>query len=317
MSFASEMKKELTMIEITPSQEFLSELAAIIKMNGSLTISNGKLSISLQTENAAIARRIFSLIKYFYDINISISVRKKLKLKKNNVYICKLEEKVKEILKELSILNDDYTFKTNIADKLIDNDEKKRAYIRGAFLAGGSINNPRTSSYHLEIFSQYEEQTKAIKELLNAYHLNAKSLERKKGFIVYIKESEKISDFINIVGAHQSLFQFEDERIFRDINNSVNRMQNCDIANITKTVNAATKQVEDINIIEERLGLDNLDDKLKVVAQARLKHPELALKELAEKINDGKLSKSGLNHRFRKISKIANELIEGTYQQKT
>lgn len=316
MSFASEMKKELTMIEITPSQEFLSELAAIIKMNGSLTISNGKLSISLQTENAAIARRIFSLIKYFYDINISISVRKKLKLKKNNVYICKLEEKVKEILKELSILNDDYTFKTNIADKLIDNDEKKRAYIRGAFLAGGSINNPRTSSYHLEIFSQYEEQTKAIKELLNAYHLNAKSLERKKGFIVYIKESEKISDFINIVGAHQSLFQFEDERIFRDINNSVNRMQNCDIANITKTVNAATKQVEDINIIEERLGLDNLDDKLKVVAQARLKHPELALKELAEKINDGKLSKSGLNHRFRKISKIANELIEGTYQQK-
>lgn len=314
MSYASDMKKELTMIEITKSDDFLSELSALIKMNGVLTIANGKLSISIQTENASIARRIFSLIKHFYDVHINISVRKKMKLKKNNVYICRLDERVKEILTDLYILNDNYTLKSEIAEQLIDSDEKKRAYLRGAFLAGGSINNPRTSRYHLEIFSQYEEHNKDLNKLLNSYGLNARSLERKKGFIVYVKESEKISDFISIVGAYQALFQFEDERIVRDINNSVNRMQNCDLANMNKTVNASAKQVEDINIIEERLGLENLDEKLRTVAYARLKYPESALKEIAELIEDGKLSKSGLNHRFRKIAQIAKELREGTYK---
>ena len=297
------MKKELTLIEITQDREFLSELSALIKMNGILTIANGRLSLSFQTENASIARRM-------------ISVRKKLKLKKNNVYICRLDQDVKAILTDLYILNDDYTMRLDIAEELIDTEEKKKAYLRGAFLAGGSINNPRTSSYHMEIFSYYEEHNKELMELLNSFNLNARSLERKKGFIVYIKESEKIAEFINLVGAYQALFQFEDERIVRDINNSVNRMQNCDMANMNKTVNASAKQVEDINIIEERLGLDNLDDKLRVVAEARLKYPEYPLKEIAEMIEDGKLSKSGLNHRFRKIAKIAKELKEGTYQPK-
>lgn len=314
MSYASEMKKELTLIEIDKDDSFLSELSALIKMNGVLTIANGSLSISVQTENPAIARRIFSLIKHFYDVHINISVRKKMKLKKNNVYICRLDSKVKEILTHLYILNNDYTLKNKIAEQLIDSDEKKRAYLRGAFLAGGSVNNPRTSSYHLEIFSQYEEHIEDLKSILNSYDLNARSIERKKGFIVYVKESEKIADFINIVGAYQSLFQFEDERIVRDINNSVNRMQNCDLANMNKTVNASAKQIEDINVIEERLGLENLDEKLRVVAEARLQYPESALKEIAEMIDDGKLSKSGLNHRMRKISKIAQELREGNYE---
>lgn len=315
MSYASDMKKELTLIEINKSEEFLSELSALIKMIGVLTISNGKLSMSLQTENASIARRIFSLIKHFYDVHINISVRKKLKLKKNNVYICRLDDRVKEILTDLYILNDNYTLNANIEEKLIDSEEKKRAYLRGAFLAGGSVNNPRTSRYHLEIFSQYAEHNKALNDLLNSYDLNARSLERKKGFIVYVKESEKIAEFISIVGAYQALFQFEDERIVRDINNSVNRMQNCDLANMNKTVNASAKQLEDINIIQERLGLENLDDKLRVVAEVRLQNPESPLKEIVELIEDGKLSKSGLNHRLRKIAKIAQQLREETYEK--
>lgn len=316
MSYASDMKKELTLIEITKKEEFLSELSALIKMNGVLTIANGRLSLNFQTENASIARRMFSLVKYFYNVDVYISVRKKLKLKKNNVYICRLEQNVKEILTKLYILGDDYTMRADIANELINTDEKKRAYLRGAFLAGGSINNPRTSSYHMEIFSSYLEHIKELNELLNFYKLNSRTLERKKGYIVYIKESEKIAEFINLVGAYQALFQFEDERIVRDINNSVNRMQNCDMANMNKTVNASAKQVEDINVIEERLGLDNLDDKLRVVAEARLKYPEYPLKEIAEMIEDGNLSKSGLNHRFRKISKIAKELRDGTYKIK-
>lgn len=315
MTYASDMKKELTLIELNNSKEFLSELSALIKMNGVLTINNGKLSISVQTENASIARRIFSLIKHFYDVHINISVRKKMKLKKNNVYICRLEDRVKEILTDLYILNNDYTLNTKISNELINTNEKKRAYLRGAFLAGGSINNPKTSRYHLEIFSQYAEHNEGLNNILNSYDLNSRTLERKKGFIVYIKESEKIAEFINIVGAYQSLFQFEDERILRDINNSVNRMQNCDLANLNKTVNASAKQVEDINTIEERLGLDNLDEKLRVVAEARLNNPELPLKEIAEMIEDGKLTKSGLNHRLRKISIIAQQLREDTYEK--
>ena len=316
MSYASDMKKELTMIEITKDREFLSELSALIKMNGMLNIANGRLSLSFQTENASIARRMYSLIEFFYNVHINISVRKKLKLKKNNVYICRLDQNVKEILTELYILDDNYTMRIDIADELINSEEKKRAYLRGAFLAGGSVNNPRTSSYHMEIFSHYKEHNKELNDLLNSFNLNSRTLERKKGFIVYIKESEKIAEFINLVGAYQALFQFEDERIVRDINNSVNRMQNCDMANMNKTVNASAKQVEDINVIEERLGLDNIDDKLRIVAEARLKYPEYPLKEIAEMIEDGKLSKSGLNHRFRKIAKIAKELRDGTYQAK-
>lgn len=314
MSFASDMKKELTLIKITDDIEFLSELSALIKMNGILTINNGRLTLSVQTENASIARRIYSLIKHFYNVHIDISVRKKMKLKKNNVYICKLEQNVKEILTNLHILENNYVMKTDIDYNLIDNDEKKRAYLRGAFLAGGSINNPRTSSYHLEIFSSYKEHNEELNGLLNSYDLNARSLERKKGFIVYIKESERIAEFISIVGAPQALFQFEDERIVRDINNSVNRMQNCDMANMNKTVNASAKQVEDINIIEEKLGIENLDDKLRTAAELRLQNPELALKEIAEMIEGG-ISKSGLNHRFRKIAKIAQALKEGTYER--
>ena len=164
MSYASDMKKELTLIEITQDREFLSELSALIKMNGILTIANGRLSLSFQTENASIARRMYSLIKYFYKVHINISVRKKLKLKKNNVYICRLDQDVKAILTDLYILNDDYTMRLDIAEELIDTEEKKKAYLRGAFLAGGSINNPRTSSYHMEIFSYYEEHNKELME---------------------------------------------------------------------------------------------------------------------------------------------------------
>ena len=314
MTYAADVKKELTMIEID-NKEALSELSALVKMNGALGFNNKNLSLTIQTENASISRRIYSLIKYFFNTDINISVRKKMKLKKNNVYICRLDKNVKEILEKLHILNDDFTTKQYLDESLVDSEEKKRAYLRGAFLAGGSVNNPRTSSYHLEIFSLYNEHILELNKLLNSYDLNSRTLERKKGYIVYIKESEKISDFLGLVGANRALFEFEDERIIRDINNSVNRMQNCDLANLNKTVNASTRQIEEINIIEERLGLENLPEKLRTVAEIRLQNPELALKEIALLIDDGKLSKSGLNHRFRKISEIAKKLSDGTYEE--
>ena len=145
-------------------------------------------------------------------------------------------------------------------------------------------------------------------ELMNEYHLNAKKIERKKGYIIYIKESEKITEFLNVIGAFQALFQFEDARIVRDMRNSVNRLVNCETANLNKTVAASMKQLENIKLIEEKLGLDQLPEKLREIALVRRQHPDVNLKELGELVPSGVVSKSGINHRLRKISEIADKL---------
>ena len=193
MSFASEMKNELTRIEVDDDCA-KAELSALIRMNGNLSISNQQFVINVQTENAAIARRIFSLIKKCFGVEVELLVRKKMKLKKNNIYISRIKVKAKEILDELGILQDGM-FKQEIDKSILKNDICKRSYLRGAFLAGGSVNNPETSSYHLEIFSLYEEHSADLTALMNQYELNSKQLERKKGYISYLKEAEKISDF--------------------------------------------------------------------------------------------------------------------------
>lgn len=186
----------------------------------------------------------------------------------------------------------------------------------GAFLAGGSINHPETSSYHLEIFSLYEEHNQAICELMNGFSLSAKTLERKKGFITYLKESEKITEFLNIIGAHQALLYFEDVRIMKDMRNSVNRLVNCETANLNKTVGAALRQVENIRFIDKTIGLENLPPKLQEVAKLRVKHQDVTLKELGEMMQGGKVSKSGINHRLRKIDEFADKLRNGTFDAK-
>lgn len=183
--------------------------------------------------------------------------------------------------------------------------------MRGAFLAGGSVNNPETSSYHLEIFSLYKEHNDSLCELLNEFHLNSKTLERKKGYITYLKEAEKITEFLNVIGAHNSLLRFEDVRIVRDMRNSVNRLVNCETANLNKTIGASLRQVENIKYIDERIGLEALPDKLREIAQLRIDYQEVTLKELGEMVTSGKISKSGINHRLRKLDEIAEQLRTG------
>lgn len=190
MSFASETKKELTNIEVKGCCS-KSELSALIRMNGSLSFSNRKLIVDIQTENAAIARRIYTLIKKNYQVQVELLVRKKMRLKKNNVYIVRLSDQAKSILEDLKILGEGFTFVRVISSELIKKKCCKRSYLRGAFLAGGSVNNPETSSYHLEIFSLYNEHNDSLCELMNTFSLNSKTLERKKGFINYLKEAEK------------------------------------------------------------------------------------------------------------------------------
>ncbi|WP_148630643.1 DNA-binding protein WhiA [Bacillus sp. E214] len=310
MSFASETKKELTNLEVKECCA-RSELSALIRMNGSLSFSNRHLIVDVQTENAAIARRIYTFLKKLYNLQVDLLVRKKMKLKKNNVYIVRFSEKAKEVLTDLNIIENEFTIIHDISEELIHKKCCKRSYLRGAFLAGGSVNNPETSSYHLEISSLYKEHNDSLCELMNSFGLKSKTLERKKGFITYLKEAEKISEFLNIIGGHNALLKFEDIRIVRDMRNSVNRLVNCETANLNKTISASLRQVENIRYIENTVGLDILPDKLREIARLRVEYQDVTLKELGEMVSSDKISKSGINHRLRKIDEIAEKLRAG------
>lgn len=311
MSFASDMKNELTRIDVD-EKNARAELSALIRMNGALSLSNQQFVINVQTENATTARRIYSLIKKVFNMEVEILVRKKMKLKKNNIYICRTKVKSREILDELGILKDG-VFTHAIDPEMIQDDDMKRSYLRGAFLAGGSVNNPETSSYHLEIFSLYENHSEGLAELMNEYELNAKHLERKKGSIVYLKEAEKISDFLSLIGGYQAMLKFEDVRIVRDMRNSVNRLVNCETANLNKTVSAAMRQVESIQLIDQEIGIENLPDRLKEIAKLRVENQDVSLKELGEMVSTGTISKSGVNHRLRKLNELADKIRSGEH----
>ncbi len=309
MSFASETKKELTQLDPKNCCN-RAELAALIRMNGSLSLSNREFILDVPTENAAIARRIYTLIKSGFGYHTELLVRKKMRLRKNNVYIVRIKQKAIELLEGLDIMAEGFSLTRSVSRSFIEEDCCKRAYLRGAFLAGGSVNHPETS-YHLEIASVYEEHTASLCNMMNDYNLNAKMLERKNGFIVYLKEAEKITDFLNVIGAHSALLFFEDIRIMKDMRNSVNRLVNCDTANLNKTVGAAMRQVENIRFIEKEIGLETLPDKLREVAELRVKHQDMTLKELGEALQGKTISKSGINHRLRKIDEIADKIRNG------
>ncbi|KFN91229.1 putative cytoplasmic protein [Tetragenococcus muriaticus 3MR10-3] len=278
-------------------------------MNGSLSLFNQQFILNIQTENAAIARRIYSLLKDHFHVRSELLVRRKMKLKKNNVYIVRLKQDTKRVLDELNIM-DKTSFNTQVDKEIMGNKQKMRSYLRGAFMATGSINNPETSRYHLEIYSVYESHNQDVCKMLNYYDLNARTLERRNGYISYLKGAEYIANFLTLIGATNSMLKFEDVRIVRDMRNSVNRLVNCETANMNKTIDAATKQVQNIQLIEDRVGLSALPDKLQEIAELRLAHPEISLKELGEMIPTGAISKSGINHRIRKINEFADKLKE-------
>jgi DNA-binding protein WhiA len=284
-----------------------AELSALIRMNGAIQISSGRVILDISTENAAIARRIYTLLKRTFGMHAEVLVRKKMRLKKNNIYMVRVPGRVEELLRELYIIKDGFQFTPGIESAIIKKSCCKRSYLRGAFLAGGSVNNPEGSSYHLEIASIYEEHSMALCDLANKYRLNARCIERKKGYVLYIKEGEKIIEMLSVIGAHQALLKFEDVRIMRDMRNSVNRIVNCETANLNKTIGAAVRQVENIKLLEQEMGLENLPDKLREVAVIRLQYPDLNLTEVGAMLR-GRVSKSGVNHRLRKIDELAEKV---------
>src|SRR5690625_124483 len=269
-SFTSEIKKEIIQTQVDPCCS-RAELIAIIRMNGVISTAQPRMTLDVQTESAAIARKIYTLLREVYQHPIELLVRKKMKLKKNNIYIVRAKYEVDTLLRDLGMEHEQDGF---IQTSLINTFNKKccqRAYLRGAFVARGSVNNPETSSYHLEIFNLDQDHNHVLCELMNEFNLKARELQRRNGYIIYIKEAEKISDFLGIVGANNALFKFEDVRIVRDMRNSVNRIVNCETANLNKTISASVRQMESIKYIDETEGLDSLPDKLREIAIIRLK----------------------------------------------
>lgn len=306
MSFSMDIKQEVTKLDSTKT-EYISELSAIVRNTSIITSS--RLVINL--ENNSVARRIYKLFKNVYGVTPIITVRKRYNFNKNLNYILEIKHKVDKILKDLSILDDNSKYMNIPKNYIISDEEEIRAYLRGVFISVGSVNDPKTSRYHLELSLDNLEYAKFINNLLNKHYLNSKILKREKCYMVYIKEAEKISDFLRIIKAYNAVMYYEDIRIYRDHKNMTNRLNNCEQANIDKIFITSNKQIKDINIIKENDMLDLLDDKLLEAINYRLKYPETSLQELSEIITietGNKITKSGLNHRFRKIKDIATNI---------
>lgn len=306
MSFTTTIKEEISRIENSKSEN-IAELSGFLRNSGSY--EDGV--IDLITENATVVKRIYKLFKDLYDVSCEFETRKGNNFSKNNLYLVMVNEKVDFILKDLSIVSEDGEYLERPKPYLVDSEEEKRAYLRGVFLAKGSTNDPKTSRYHLEFIIDESEEANFVQELLNEFYLNSKVLTRDKGYMVYIKEAEKIGDFLRLIQASSAVLYYEDIRIYRDHKNMTNRLNNCEQANIDKIVETATRQIEDIEYLKENLGIELLDDKTKEVILYREKYPEASLLELSEIITyeTGKsITKSGLNHRFRKIKELVSRM---------
>ena len=303
MSFSMEIKNEVTRLDST-REELISELSAIVR--NSAMIDN---SIVITIENNSVARRIFKLFKNVYDITPIITVRKKY-FHNGISYILEIKNKNKLILDDLSIVcNGEY--KNIPLEYIYSDDDLIRAYLRGVFLSCGSINDPKTSKYHLELLVDDLGYAEFISKLLNDNDLNSRVINRDKKYMVYIKEAEKISDFLRIIKAYNAVMYYEDIRIYRDHKNMTNRLNNCEQANMDKIFFTASNQIKDIEKLKEYDIIELLDEKLKIVIDYRVKYPEASLNDLSEIISretGHNISKSGLNHRFRKIREMVNNI---------
>jgi DNA-binding protein WhiA len=292
MTFTTRLKEEISKLKDNEI-ESRSILDAFLRYNASIN----KNSIVITLENASVARYIYKIIKELFQINSKVTVRIQKRFRVKQIYILEINEKISFIKDSLNIEG----------TPLIDSDEEKISFIKGAFLGVGNVSNPKTSGYHLEFILDKEKDAKYITSLLNYFHLNAKVIKRGYKYISYIKMSESISDLIKMFKAVNSLFEFEDTRIYRDHKNMVNRLNNCETANMEKTIKSGLKQLEDIEYLEKNDLMTLLDDNLKIIIEYRKKYPEVSYQELANIISletDYKVGKSGINHHFIKLRKI-------------
>lgn len=308
MSFTSEVKKEICM-NVLEEHCMKAELSAFLQMCASLNFTSEGMNITCKSENVSSAKRIYQLVKELYHVEIELSVIKKVKLKKNNIYVIKIKNKALDILRDLDILGDG-GLKEHPSRKIIGKECCARAYLAGAFLASGSVNSPITSNYHLEIVASNVSLAKYIQRQMIKFNMNAKLIKRRNQEVIYLKASDQISDFLKCVGASDALFAFEDSRIQRDFMNSLTRLDNCELANEMKSIKAGKQQLEDIDRIDNFVGLNSLPKNLYKVAILRQENPEASLNELCDEYEDRyneEISKSGIRHRLNKIKDIAQQ----------
>ena len=309
MTFSGKIKEEISKIE-SDKIELLSELSGIFCTNADIKLY----SIRVQTENLNAANRIFKIVKDIYNVTSNITVKKNYNFKKNEIYIIEIKSHVPEIIKDLGLIGETgFVINTVPFEEIVADDNLRSAFIRGCFLLTGSVNDPKTSRYHLELIVNTNEFAEFLKTQINTYGLNSKVLRRKKGYMVYIKESEKISDFLKMIKAFNGVMYYEDIRTYREKINMNNRINNCEQANVEKSLASSNKQIKDIEFIKAKDAYDLLDEKVKTVAEYRVKYPDSSLIELSEIISvetGNKVTKSCVNHRLRKIKDLADKLKE-------
>lgn len=316
MSFSGDIKDELSRQKPGARHCRLAEIAAILSMCGGVAVSaRDEFCLKIQTENLSVARKYFTLLKKTFNIRVELSIRQNMGKRKSRVYtvvVLKHEDAVR-VLQAVKFLQDNRESYLDIEDGqylpdslIVQQTCCKRAFLRGAFLAAGSVSNPE-KFYHLEFACTTQAKAEQIQAMLKAFHLAARIILRKKYYVVYLKEGDQIVDALNVMEAHSSLMELENIRILKDMRNTVNRKVNCETANINKTVSAAVKQIEDIKYIRDTKGFDDFSEALTQMAEVRLANPEASLKELGMMMRP-QVGKSGVNHRLRKLSEIAGEL---------
>ncbi|MBH1942559.1 DNA-binding protein WhiA [Mobilitalea sibirica] len=312
MSFSKDVKEELSLQLSTARHCRLAELSAILIFGGQFIKSGSKPYLKLQTESIVVARKYFTLIRKTFNINIDISVRRNMHLKENQMYslIIMDQPSVIQILQAAKLPYEDIKNGSfgKVNQLIVQNACCKRAFIRGAFLSSGSMSNPK-KAYHFEIVVTDMIKAEQLRDMIQTFSIDAKIVKRKKNYVVYIKEGSQIVEILNVMEAHVALMDLENVRILKEMRNSINRQVNCEAANINKTVVAASKQIDDIIFIRDHIGFGDLAEGLEEIAMLRIQHPEASLKELGTMLLPP-IGKSGVNHRLRKLSMIADNYRE-------
>ena len=312
MSFSSSVKDELSRQMPGARHCQIAETAAILSLCGRVKISaSDHFWIEIHTENVAVARKYFTLLKKTFNIRTDVSIRSGMNHGRSRTYIVAVREheEALKVLQAVKLINTQGEIGENLSlirNVVLQNACCRRAFIRGAFLAAGSISAPE-KFYHFEIVCPTEPKAEQLKNIIATFDIEAKIVPRKKYYVVYIKEGSQIVDILNVMEAPVSLMELENIRIVKEMRGSVNRQVNCETANINKTVSAAVKQIEDIRFIQSVAGLSGLPESLQEMARIRLERPEATLKELGEAL-EPPVGKSGVNHRLRKLSLVAEEL---------
>lgn len=319
LTFSGKVKEELSRNWNESTHCQIAEISAIVTMCGKVAInSREQYSVKVRTENISVARKYFTLLKKTFNINTETFVSQN-KGRGNTTYtvIVNRHEDAMKVLQAAGLINQDGEVAEEISTDLnpvVHRSCCKRAYLRGAFLAAGSMSHPE-KSYHIEIVCAMRAKAGQLRNLMRSFGLDAKVILRKKSYVVYLKEGSQIVDLLNVMEAPNALMKMENVRILKEMRNAVNRQVNCETANINKTVSAATKQTEDIIYIERTIGLAKLPEGLQEIAELRVANPNASLKELGEMLTEP-IGKSGVNHRLRKLSEIAEDLRENKEEQK-